>query len=543
MRVLVVTGGLLTGKEPGIWPAVKKQWLQWRASRHAWLELKIKALAAEVLVPGLIEARRSTDPQVKAYFANRETFETPDLTEVILTTLLAREGLSYDITTYDELIMLPRRRDVLLDRTNVVFASSTLLHDLSELEPLMRLIKRPHNRIVLGGALAGQLWREWSGDGTVEILAVGYGEYLVESLAGWIRSGFMALSAPTRGRIVRRGRMTILFAGVPDSTSLDDLVTPDWSLSDRDHGGRFSLIHYESVRGCPYRCSFCNYPFLFDDTKFRYKSASKIADDWVRYKEELGVAYISCLDSLFTLPRRRLVELCEQLIERDVGIKWICYARADDLADRRIVQLMKRAGAHQVQIGLESGHPQILSNMNKQASVDDNAKAIDNCRAEGLTTVVSLIVGFPGETEQTLETTYQFLKAHRPDFHFLATFSTRVLTVPVLSPESRDRFGLVVSDNKYTLSPYWSHATMSCAHVGRHQRDLQRQLIEEQISLDGILFYGGILHYGPDQRRSLLDYQYRVFTQHPVVSRLFDLGHSWIDQRLEKDVAKLLVPS
>ena len=67
---------------------------------------------------------------------------------------------------------------------------------------------------------------------------------------------------------------------------------------------------------------------------------------------------------------------------------------------------------------------------------------------------------------------------------------------------------------------------MSCAHVGRYQRDLHWRLIEEQISLDGTLFYGGILHYELDQRQSLLEFQYRVFTEHPVVSRLFDLGHT-----------------
>src|SRR5690606_18005 len=139
---------------------------------------------------------------------------------------------------------------------------------------------------------------------------------------------------------------------------------PDWRVAEKYHDTKFSHIYYESVRGCPYRCSFCNYPFLFDDKKFRMKSADKIASDWKFYHEELGVQHITCLDSLFTMPKNRLIDLCEQLINNKSTMTWTCYARADDLADEEIVKLMKKAGAHQVQIGIESGNQLMLDQMN-----------------------------------------------------------------------------------------------------------------------------------------------------------------------------------
>src|SRR5690606_23345297 len=99
----------------------------------------------------------------------------------------------------------------------------------------------------------------------------------------WIKSGFSEIEPPEQGRIEQKEHSLFLFSGVPDSKNLDFLPTPDWSVAEKYHGTKFSHIYYESVRGCPYRCSFCNYPFLFDDKKFRMKSADKIASDWKFY--------------------------------------------------------------------------------------------------------------------------------------------------------------------------------------------------------------------------------------------------------------------
>ncbi len=538
-RVLIVTGGLITAKDRSLFQIVKKQITQWKAADAAWLDAKVKAVALEPLLAGQLEKRRTRDPEVRGYFDNHENFETPELTEVILATLLENEGMPYEVTTYGELFSNPNQAKKQLERCNCVFASSTLLRDLSEVEPLMRMLKRPDNHIVLGGALTGALSGKWEGMPEVELVAVGYGEWLVPCLVRWIRSGFRALQPPERGRVLEGSPTRWIHSGSPDSLDLDFLTRPDWQLAERVHGRKFRMVHYESVRGCPYRCSFCNYPYLFDDTRFRYKSAERIAADWQHYAAH-GAEYITCLDSLFTMPRKRLVRLCELLIERKVGVKWICYARTSDLVKLEIAELMRAAGCIQVQIGLESADPQILQNMVKKCTVEDNARGIENCRKVGITSLVSLIVGFPGETEETLERTYQFMQNHPPDFFFLATFSTRVPGVPVLNERNRRRFGLISSDNAYAVSPYWVHDTMSCADVGNHVRRLQRRLMENQVSLDAALFYDGILSFRPEQRAALLEFQQKVAQRHRWVRRGFDKLHAWIDRKLGEDVQRFV---
>lgn len=539
-KVLIVTGGWLTGQETSLVSAARKIWIQWRAAEEAWLDLKVKAVMAEPLIASRLELlpagrRRRSQEAVRRFLAHRANVETPPLTEVVLATLLHREGIPYERMAVDEVATDPATAERKLAETGCVFLSSTYLHDLSELAPIVQRLKRPHNRIVVGGALAGILHTQWPGMPEVDLLAVGYGERLIGPLAAWIRSDYRDLEPPAGGRLVRRDSGTVLYSGVPEGTSLDDLPPPDWNLAMRDHGTPFRMVYYESVRGCPYRCNFCNYPYLFDDTRFRFKSAERIAADWERYAE-LGVELVTCLDSLFTMPRPRLRELCRRLIDKRLPLRWICYARADDLVDEETAALMKEAGAWQVQIGIESGDPALLHNMDKACTVEANARALDNCRRHGLTSVVSLIVGFPGETRESLDRTYGFLAGTPPDFYFLATFSTRVEGVPLLRPENRQRFGLRVADGLRSIAPYWEHATMSCAEVGRHVRELDRRLMRDRIALNAALFYPSLLAYTPELREPLLDHQQRAATSHPLLERAFDLAHGWIDRRLERAV-------
>ena len=539
--VLVITGGLLNEKETSPWRALCKQAAQWRASESAWLDLKSKAVIGEsIALAGWhrLVAGRRLPKEAREYFSYTENADVPELTEVVLTTLLRTEGIPYEIATIDDVFHNDRSMRAKIAASSLVFLSATLLRDLGEVEPILQRILRPHHRIVLGGALASILAEAGDGISGVDVIAVGYGEILVPILAEYLRSGFNTLSAPPPVSIERRRHSVVLRSGVPASRSLDGLITPDWFGAARDHGCRFPLVHYESVRGCPYRCSFCNYPYLFDDEKFRYKSARKIADDWERYRDELGVEFISCLDSLFTMPRRRLTALCDELVRRKIGVKWICYARASDLAERDVAAMMRDAGAHQVQIGIESGDPQILINMNKQCSVEENAMALDNCRSVGLTSVVSLVVGFPGETDGSLATTYRFLHDHPPDFYVLAIFSTRVAGVPVLNEANRARFGLHVDSNPRTVAPYWRHSSMSAADVGRHVRRLNRELIENRVALNAATFYSGLLRYSVAQRDALLDFQRASVNDHPLLGHGFDLLHGWIDRRLADDMAR-----
>lgn len=543
-RVLVLTGPLIDGKERSLAAIRRKAGIQGSRRRMGWLNTKLKILLGELLLGFRLERRRlaSHPPGVREAMARMEpsgaSAPEPALAEVILAGALRECGLACEGLSLAELAADPEALEAALGRNGCVFLSATFLFDAAEVEGLARLLKRPHNRIVVGGALMGILHAEWEGMPEVDVVAVGYGEFLVPALAAWIRSGYAELEAPARGRLLRKAASAFLYSGTPETRDLDFLPRPDWTPY-ACAGSPLRRLECESVRGCPYRCSFCNYPFLFDDHVFRYKSAARMADDWEAYARDLGVETIACLDSLFTMPKPRLLEFCRLLIDRGVRVRWVCYARADDLADEEAVILMKRAGAAQVQIGIESGNDGILRAMNKRCSVESNRRALENCRKHGIATMVTVIVGHPGETRGTLEDTCRFLEETRPDFYFATLFTPRAPAIPILKSAARERFALRVVSNLHGTPPYWGHGTMDCTEVGDLARELDRRLIRGRVSLNAALFRDPMLRYEPGLRKPLLDFQARALGR-PLLQGCFSLANRYVNRRLRRDYRQAL---
>ncbi|MCK6521228.1 B12-binding domain-containing radical SAM protein [Myxococcota bacterium] len=503
MRALVITGGLFEPAAETPWEALQKQWRASRASAGVWLDLRLKVMLADRYAA--MRGRVSGAPEaVRRLLGDDPATGVPELTEVSLASLLEAEGVEVEVTTWSEVCADPAATEARLGRCPLVLASTTLLRDLSELSPLASLVKRPHNRVVVGGALVSMLIDAWPSVPGVDLAAAGDGERLVPALVAWARGGFVALKPPEGGRVSADG--AVLRAGPMPSRSLDDWPSPDWRVAERLRGRAFPFIHYESVRGCPYRCAFCNYPFLFDDNRFRLRSAARVAEDWA-IAAERGARWISCLDSLFTLPPRRLDELLERLIAAGRPVEWLCYARADDLTDPVRVRRLREAGCRQVQIGVESGSAEILRNMNKRTTPEINARALQVCRDEGLTTVITLIVGFPGETERSLAETRALVKRAPPDFFFVAPFSTKSPRVPILSAESRAEHDLITDRDPSSSFPAWRHRTMDTLQAIDQADALTRWIMAEGLGLNAGMFFQGMLRYDPATRAELLRFQ------------------------------------
>jgi hypothetical protein len=212
VKALIVTGGLITASERSLAAAARKTLTQFRAAEAAWLDMKVKAVAAEPLVACALERLSSrTRPEVKEFLNRRESVDIPELAEVVLGTALAKEGLAYETTTVEELFSASRRRQSLLEGCSLVLLSITLLRDLSELGPIVALLAGSGRRVVLGGPLATTLSREGRLPAGVDVLAVGYGEVLVPALAAVNTVGFL-LHTPKSWRwvTVAAGVATVL---------------------------------------------------------------------------------------------------------------------------------------------------------------------------------------------------------------------------------------------------------------------------------------------------------------------------------------------
>jgi anaerobic magnesium-protoporphyrin IX monomethyl ester cyclase len=121
----------------------------------------------------------------------------------------------------------------------------------------------------------------------------------------------------------------------------------------------------------------------------------------------LGYQRISFADDVFTLRKKRVLEVCAEIRRRKLNFDWECLARVDSLDDETYVE-MYRAGCRRVYFGVESGDNRILKLMNKKINTVQARKAILAAHRAGLQVGAFFILFYPGETNQTVLNTLHF---------------------------------------------------------------------------------------------------------------------------------------
>ncbi len=175
-----------------------------------------------------------------------------------------------------------------------------------------------------------------------------------------------------------------------------------------------------SSRGCPFRCTFCDK--TVSGSPWRARSAGDVVDEMEALVRDFGVGSVCLFDDNFTLRRSRVVDICEDLIRRDVGLHWKCEARVDGVTPE-LAKLMARAGCKTVAFGVESGNQESLDVLKKDQTVERAADAIAACRDAGIETVAYVLVGIPGETPETSLETLRFARRAGVDFIQFSTLS------------------------------------------------------------------------------------------------------------------------
>jgi anaerobic magnesium-protoporphyrin IX monomethyl ester cyclase len=166
----------------------------------------------------------------------------------------------------------------------------------------------------------------------------------------------------------------------------------------------FAITTVMSARGCPFACEFCS-NVLFGGS-YRERSPENVIDE-VEGALKLGYDRISFTDDVFTLDRRRVVGICEEIERRGLSFPWECLARVDAL-DPEAAQEMKRAGCFRIFFGIESGNDRVLRMMNKRTTTEQARQAVATARNAGLQVGAFFIVCYPGETDETVLDTLRF---------------------------------------------------------------------------------------------------------------------------------------
>jgi anaerobic magnesium-protoporphyrin IX monomethyl ester cyclase len=159
-----------------------------------------------------------------------------------------------------------------------------------------------------------------------------------------------------------------------------------------------------STRGCPFRCEFCHKP-VFGDL-FRARPAESVIAE-MREIAELGYDHVWMSDDLFTLNYHRTMELCQAIEAARVPVTWECLSRVTHV-DYELFAQMKRAGCKRVFFGIESGDEGVLKQMQKGITPEQSRAAVAACVKAGIKAAGFFMVGYLGETPESLLKTISF---------------------------------------------------------------------------------------------------------------------------------------
>lgn len=203
----------------------------------------------------------------------------------------------------------------------------------------------------------------------------------------------------------------------PFIENLDDLPFPAWHLVDV-HRYRLPLkgrpfLMVAPLRGCPFQCSFCTCHTYYG-ARLRTRSVESVLAEIAHDRERFGISDFFFWAETFVVNKNYVRELCRAMLERGVRIAWTANSRVDTV-DANLLSLMARAGCWMLSFGIESASQAVLDQADKGTRVSDAMAAVQLARRAGIKTVGHFILGLPGETEESLESTIAYAAKLRLD--------------------------------------------------------------------------------------------------------------------------------
>ena len=174
-------------------------------------------------------------------------------------------------------------------------------------------------------------------------------------------------------------------------------------------------------RGCPFACTFCSSAGVWK-RKTRLRSVQNVIGEIQQIQAEYDTTQFSFKDDTFTVNRKRVLEFCSEIRNKNLKINWECNARVN-LIDESLLKKMKSAGCNSIKIGIESGSDRVLKTIMKKGITTTQIKqAAKLVRRAGIHWTGYFLMGIPTETKQEMLKTLNLMLLIKPDFASLSVF-------------------------------------------------------------------------------------------------------------------------
>ena len=189
--------------------------------------------------------------------------------------------------------------------------------------------------------------------------------------------------------------------------------------------------YFFSSRGCPNNCSFCSASVHWG-RYWRQRTPTNVVDEIESViKKYPKIKEIRFMDDTFTLNNQRVVDICKEMVKRKINVKWRCSGRVNPIS-KEMIYWMEKAGCIMISFGVETGSQRLLDQIGKNQTVDQvvNAFKIVYENSKHITPEMFIILGFPGENEESVGETIALIKriidiSHKP----LILTAARVLEI------------------------------------------------------------------------------------------------------------------
>jgi len=268
-----------------------------------------------------------------------------------------------------------------------------------------RLGKGAGARVILGGPHTEVFAEENLVHEDVDFVGVGEGTSIMTGLAAALDAGD---ERPELPGLVSRWH----YGGMAPYRALEDLAWPD-RLSIplnryRTIMARRPFATVMSSRGCPFKCSFCFKHAA--DQRSTFRSPRDLVAEMTYLVRNHGVREIMFYDDVFTMRRKRVFAICEEIRRERLRVRWEAPTRVD-LVDPALLRAMAAAGCIRLRFGIESGSPELLVRMKKQADLNRIHTAVKVAADAGIETFAYFIVGYLGETQGQYRQTLDLARA------------------------------------------------------------------------------------------------------------------------------------
>ena len=196
---------------------------------------------------------------------------------------------------------------------------------------------------------------------------------------------------------------------------VDDLPFPAYHLYDIPKYMRLMVnpgVTLITSRGCPYACTFCDAEMT--PRQYRAMNPERTVDLMEFLIKKYNPPQLVLFDDLFTIQRKRVIAVCQEIVRRGLYFEWICESRLDTM-DFEMLRWMRKAGCVKIYYGLESGSPDVLVTMKKGLTPEKIVRGAKLNREVGMYFKYFILYGFPNEKHKDHRLTEEIVKLSRPN--------------------------------------------------------------------------------------------------------------------------------